>query len=44
MKFAVRSEVEPALFTFIDGWYNPRRLHSSLGYLSPVDFEKSLVI
>lgn len=42
--FAARAEVEPALFAFIDGWYNPRRLHSSLGYLSPVDFEKSLAI
>jgi len=41
-RFATRAEVEPALFTFIDGWYNTRRLHSSLGYLSPVDFEKSL--
>lgn len=43
-RFAFRAEVEPALFAFIDGWYNPRRLHSSLGYLSPVDFEKSLAI
>lgn len=41
-RFATRAEVEPALFTFIDGWYNTRRLHSSLGYLSPIDFEKSL--
>ena len=41
-KFASRAEVEPALFTYIDGWYNPRRLHSSLGYQTPLDFEKSL--
>lgn len=41
-RFATRAEVEPTLFSFIDGWYNTRRLHSSLGYLSPVDFEKSL--
>ena len=41
-RFAARSEVEPALFTYIDGWYNTGRLHSSLGYRSPVDFEKSL--
>ena len=44
LRFATRAEVEPALFDYIDGWYNPRRLHSSLGYRSPVDFEKSLVI
>jgi transposase InsO family protein len=27
-------------FTFIEGWYNPRRRHSALDYLSPVDYEK----
>lgn len=41
-KFATRAEVEPALFAYIDGWYNTRRLHSSLGYQTPLDFEKSL--
>ena len=28
-----------ALFTWIEGWYNIRRLHSSLGYRSPADYE-----
>ena len=27
------------LFRYIEGWYNPRRRHSSLGYLSPANFE-----
>jgi len=28
-----------ALFEYIEGWYNTRRLHSSLGYLSPAVYE-----
>ena len=27
------------VFGFIEGWYNTRRRHSAIGYLSPVDFE-----
>jgi putative transposase len=30
-------------FDYIETFYNPRRRHSSLGYLSPVDFEKQIV-
>ncbi len=29
-----------AVARYIEGWYNPRRLHSSLGYLSPIQFEQ----
>lgn len=28
-----------AVFDWIEGWYNTRRLHSTLGYLSPADYE-----
>ena len=29
-----------ALFDYIEGWYNPHRRHSALGYLSPVEYER----
>ncbi|HEY2775319.1 MAG TPA: IS3 family transposase, partial [Candidatus Binatia bacterium] len=25
---------------FIEGWYNPRRRHSSLDYMSPAEYER----
>ncbi len=33
-------EVEVALFEYINGFYNPRRRHSALGWKSPVAFER----
>ena len=38
--FRTQAEARIAVFRFIEGWYNPTRRHSSIGYLSPVDFEK----
>ena len=35
-----RREVEVALFEYINGFYNPRRRHSALGWKSPVAFER----
>ncbi|MFY1696618.1 MULTISPECIES: IS3 family transposase [unclassified Solwaraspora] len=34
-----RDEAENAIFTYIDGWYNPRRIQRDLGYLSPDEYE-----
>src|SRR5438132_11025663 len=33
-----------AIFDFIAGWYNPRRRHSALDYLSPLMYERSRAI
>jgi putative transposase len=38
--FQTRDEARRAIFTWIEGWYNRHRRHSSLGYLSPQEFER----
>ena len=38
--FASHDAARAALFQYIEGFYNRRRLHSSLGYLSPVEYER----
>ncbi|MEJ3958719.1 IS3 family transposase, partial [Brachymonas sp. G13] len=35
-----QTEARHAVFTWIEGWYNPHRLHSALGYLAPNEFEQ----
>ena len=39
-RFPTPTQSRSALFGFIEGFYNPHRLHSSLGYHSPVEFER----
>jgi putative transposase len=34
------AEARTAVFDFIEGWYNPTRRHSSLDYVSPIEFER----
>lgn len=34
--------LRPAVFDYIEGWYNTRRLHSSLGYRSPAEYEATI--
>lgn len=38
-RFASQAEAKMACFSFIEGWYNPIRLHSALGYRSPMAYE-----
>ena len=35
-----RDHAHRAIFDYIEGWYNPRRRHSALGYHSPAEYEK----
>jgi putative transposase len=38
-QFASRAEARRTIFEYLEGWYNRQRLHSSLDYLSPAEFE-----
>jgi len=38
--WTTRRETEVALFEYINGFYNPRRRHSALGWKSPLAFER----
>jgi putative transposase len=40
-RFTSQAEARMACFSFIEGWYNPVRLHSALGYRSPMAFEEA---
>jgi putative transposase len=40
--FATRAEARAAIFEYIEVFYNGQRRHSSLGYVSPVEYEQSL--
>ncbi len=37
--FTNLEEARSEIFTYIEGYYNRDRLHSSLGYQSPIEFE-----
>ena len=40
-RFRSHAEARMAVFEFIEGWYNPHRRHSAIGYLSPINYERS---
>jgi transposase InsO family protein len=39
-QFATHTFARTTIFEYIEVWYNRKRLHSTLGYLSPVEFEQ----
>jgi len=41
-RFATRDEATTAIFDYIESFYNRTRLHSALGYQSPLDYESNL--
>jgi putative transposase len=41
-RFASQAEARMACFSYIEGWYNPARLHSVLGSRSPITYEADM--
>jgi putative transposase len=39
-RFQTQADARMAILDFIEGWYNPQRRHSALGYLSPLNYER----
>ena len=40
-RWRTHAEARSAVFDYIEGFYNPRRRHSALGYLSPTAYERA---
>lgn len=38
--WATRTDARRDVVQYIEGWYNRRRRHSALGYLTPLEFEQ----
>ena len=44
MKFRTREEAKAKIFEYVEMYYNTRRAHSTLGYLSPFEYEKQKLL
>jgi putative transposase len=42
--YRTRDEAKADVFEYIERFYNPKRRHSTLSYLSPVEFEKQMLL
>jgi putative transposase len=40
VRFKTKRRARTEIFDYIEGFYNPTRLHSSLDYMSPIEFEQ----
>ncbi len=43
-EWRTRQQARAAVFEFIEAWYNTRRRHSTIGYLSPAQYEESRLV
>lgn len=43
-RFRTRAEARREIFEYIEVFYNRERLHSSLGYVSPAEYERQLAV
>ena len=41
--FQSQAEARMAVFSYIEGWYNPSRRHSAIGYVSPIAYEAQML-
>jgi putative transposase len=39
--YPTRAQARASIFEYIETFYNPRRRHSSLGYVSPAEYEQA---
>ena len=42
-RFTSQAEARMAVFSYIEGWYDPARRHSGIRYLSPIAYEMQML-